>query len=202
MRIDLIRRRRGSLSLEAVMIVPFAIVVMLTARYIVEGMLTRQEVAVFTRASTVSAASSTLPRIVACDADRTPFGAKPGVSASASVSCSSYRAEQGLKREKPFFRALRDGARPWPQILRDVDRKEPVNDVKGSGSGRFLLSQPDFLRKQGAVTSRQTYLTPEPEFWDHGTKPYTAAHDPVIWQALRQRNTYKLFPNVFPSRYN
>lgn len=202
MRIDLSRRRRASLSLEAVMIVPFAIVVMLTARYIVEGMLTRQEVAVFTRASTVSAATSTLPRTVSCDADRTPFSRKSGVTASASVTCSNYRAEQGLRREKPFFRALRDGARAWPEILRDVDRKEPVNDVMGSGRGSFLLSQPDFLQKEGAVTSKQAYLTPEPEFWDYGTRPYTAAHDPVIWQALRQRDTYKLFPNVFPARNN
>lgn len=200
MRIDLTRRRRGSLSLEAVLIVPFAIIVMLTARYVVEGMLTRQQVAVFTRASAVGAASSTLPRLVSCTADRTPFGAKSGVSASATVTCAGYRAEQGLSREKPFFRALRDGARAWPQILRDVDRKEPVNDVKGDGSGTFLLSKPSFLQKEGAVTLSQTYISPEPKFWDHGTKPYDAAHDKVIWQALRQRNTYKLFPNVFPSR--
>lgn len=200
MRIDLTLRRRGSLSLEAVMLIPVAIIIILASRYIVEGMLTRQEVAVFARASTVSAASSTLPRFMSCDADRSKFGAKAGISQTASVTCSNHRAEGGLKQERPFFDALRDGARPWPQILRDVDQRKTIQDVKGSGDGSFLMTKPAFLQKEGAVMSKQAYLTPEMKFWDHRTKPYSAGHDRAIWQTLSQRNTSRLFPNLFPAR--
>ena len=200
MRIKLDRRRRGSLSLEAVMLVPAAVIVILIARYIAEGMLTRQEVAIFTRASTVSAATSALPRLISCDADRSKFGAKAGIRQSAGVTCSNHRAEGGLRRERPFFDALRDGARAWPRILRDVDQRRPVQDVKGAGTGTFLMEQPAFLQKQGAVTSKQSYLTPEMKFWDHQTRPYSNGHDRVIWQRLSQHGTARLYPNVFPAR--
>ena len=181
------------------MAMPVALVVILTTRYIAEGMLTPQEVAVYTRSSTISAAAATGVSVGSCTADRTAIAAKSGISQTVDATCARYRAEKGLSREKPFFRALKDGARPWPRIIRDVEIKRPIQDVKGSGTGTFLMDKPDFLVSQGAVTSRQAFLIPEMKFWDHGSKPFKAGHDKVIWQALRQHGTYQLFPKVFPS---
>ena len=181
------------------MAMPVALVIILATRYIAEGMLTRQEVAVYTRSSTISAAAATGVSVGSCTADRTAIAAKSGISQTVDATCARYRAEKGLSREKPFFRALKDGARPWPRIIRDVEIKRPIQDVKGSGTGTFLMDKPDFLTAQGAVTSKQAFLIPEMKFWDHGTKPFRAGHDKVIWQALRQYGTYRLFPKVFPS---
>ena len=199
MRIDRFRRRRGSLSLEAIMMIPVAMIVLLTARYIAEGMLTRQEVAVYTRSSTINAATSSLPRVLSCTADQSDIGRKPGVTQTVSATCSSHPAEGGLRRERPFFAALREGARPSPRILRDIDRNQRITDVRGSGTGSFLLEKPDFLTQQGAVTSQRVHLTPEMRFWDHRTQPYANGHDRAIWQELRRRGTYRLFPRVFPA---
>jgi hypothetical protein len=200
MRIDLPRRRRrASLSLEAIMLIPVVMIVILTSRYIAEGMLTRQEVAVFTRASTVSAATSSLPRIVSCNADRTDFDARPAVLRTVGADCTSHPAERGLRRERPFFEALEDGARPSLGILRDVARSPRLTDVKGTGTGTFLMDDPSFLQRSGTVTSRQTYLMPEMRFWDHRTQPYSNGHDRAIWQELSQFGTAQLFPRVFPA---
>jgi hypothetical protein len=200
MRIDrLLRRRRGALSLEAVMLIPVAMIVLLTARYIAEGMVTRQEVAVYTRASTMNAATSALPRLVSCTADRSDIGQKPGVTQTVSATCASYPAERGLRRERGFFDALREGARPSPRILQDILRNQRIEDVRGDGTGSFLMTKPDFLTQSGAVTSRQVYITPEMRFWDHRTQPYANGHDRAIWQELRQQGTHELFPRVFPA---
>lgn len=181
------------------MVLPVAILVILTARYIAEGMLTRQEIGVHTRAATVNAASSRLPQSLSCTADRTGFNRKPGVRQTASVRCSDYRAEQGLRREKPFFRALRDGARAWPEMADTVTPRERISDVAGDGTGTFLLEKPDFLKAQGAVTSRQAFLIPQAKFWDHDIAPFAVADDRLIWRALRGRNVHQLFPRVFPN---
>lgn len=199
MRIDLFRRRRGSLSLEAVMLIPVAMIVILTSRYIAEGMLTRQDVAVYTRASTMNAATSSLPRLLACTGDRSQIGQKPGVAQTVGATCASRSAERGLRQERPFFDALREGARPSPRILRDIDRNQRITDVQGNGTGSFLLQKPQFLTQQGAVTSRQVYLTPEMKFFDHRTRPYSNGHDRAIWQELSQHGTAQLFPRVFPA---
>jgi hypothetical protein len=193
------RRRRGSLSLEAVMLIPVAMIVLLTSRYIAEGMVTRQEVAVYTRASTMNAATSALTRLVSCTADRSDIGQKSGITQTIAATCASHPAERGLRRERAFFDALREGARPSPRILRDILRNQRIVDVRGTGTGSFVMAKPDFLTQSGAVTSRQVYITPEMRFWDHRTDPYANWHDRAIWQELRQQGTYQLFPRVLPA---
>lgn len=198
--IRLNKRRRGSLGMEAVAIVPFAIIMILLSRFILEAMLTRHEVAVYTRGSTASAAISSFPVLISCTFDKTPFTARTNVTQTASVSCRERDGEKGLSQEKPFFTAIKDAASAWPGILRDVDRTDAVMDMTGEGSGSMAFQRPDFLSTRGDQSSTRNYQTPMDELFDHSDDPYTAAHDPAIWDELSQKNTYKLFPNVFPSK--
>lgn len=200
MRINLFKRRRGSLGMEAVAIVPFAVIMILMSRFILEAMLTRQEVAVYTRGSTVSAAHSDKPADMSCEFDETPFSSRTNVSQTASVDCAERDGERGLQSAPEFFEAMRNGARPWPGILRDVDRKEPIMDMKGDGDGSMTFDRPDFLSTRGGQGSTNSFMSPQDELFDHSDDPYTAAHDPVVWAELNKSQTYKLFPDVFPSR--
>lgn len=200
MRINLFHRRRGSLGLEAVAIIPFAIMMILLSRFILEAMLTRHEVAVYTRGSTSSAAASKSTSPLDCTFDTTAFGARAGVTQSASVSCTTRDGERGLSSEQPFFDALRDGASAWTEILRDVDNGDPINDILGQGEGSMAFERPDFLSNRGTQGTEKAYLVPQDELWGHADDPWKAAHDPVIWDELSQQPTHELFPNVFPSR--
>jgi len=202
MRINLFRRRKGSLGLEAVAIVPFAIMMILLSRFILEAMLTRHEVAIYTRGSTASAAAAKTTSSMNCDFDKTAFTSRSGVTQSATISCKMQDGEAGLQKVDPFFDALQDGAAAWPEILRDVDQGDPINDILGNGNGSMAFDRPAFLETRDSGASKQAYLLPQDELWDHNDDPWKAAHDPVDWDELSKKNTYKLFPRVFPSRNN
>jgi hypothetical protein len=162
MRIDLPRRRRrASLSLEAIMLIPVVMIVILTSRYIAEGMLTRQEVAVYTRASTMSAATSSLPRILSCTADRSEIDARPGVLQTVGADLHLPPGRTRPATRATLLRGAPDGARPSLGILRDIDRNQRITDVKGTAPEASFWTNPSFLTQQGAVTSRQVYLMPE-----------------------------------------
>lgn len=200
MRIKFNTRRRGSLGLEAVAIVPFALMMILLSRFVLEAMLTRQEVAVYTRGSTVSAAFGDSTQPTVCTFDDTPFSSRSSVSQTYDVTCRKRDSETGIRSSKKFFVALRDGAQPWPEILRDVDRREPIMDMQGDGDGSVTFDRPQFLSTRGGQGSAKNYLSPMDEVFDHSEDPYKKAHDPVAWAELKKRKTYKLFPDVFPSR--
>lgn len=200
MRINLTKRRRGSLALEAVAIVPFVVMVILLSRFILEATLTRHEVAVFTRGSVASAASAKSASPLSCTFDKAAFSGRTGVTQSASVICTQRDGERGLSREKPFFRALRDGASAWADIVRDVEQTDPIHDMMGRGNGSLTFTRPDFLSQRGSPASAKVFLLPQDVLWDHEKSPWKEGHDQVIWQELDNGKTNKLFPNVFPSR--
>lgn len=182
------------------MVLPAAIIVILLARLIMEGMLVRQEVAVFTRSGTASAAQaeSTLP--THCTADRAPFGERPAVTQNALLACRERAAEGGLRTEPAFWDAIRDGARRWPRILRDIEIEENLNDMQGDGRGTTAFTSPSFLSGIGIMTTSGAALFPQGEVWTHADEPLRSSYDPVIWDALRERGTWRLFPEVFPAR--
>jgi len=202
MRIDLQRRRRGEIGMEAMLILPVAVIVILLARLILEGMLVRQEVAVYTRSGTASAAAaeSTLP--LYCTSDRAPFSERPAVSQTALVLCREREAEQGLTTQPEFWRAIRDGAQPFRRILRDVDQTDAVMDMAGDGRGTTVFTGPSFLAQIPLMTTGSTALFPQQSLWMHHDEPMRASYDPVMWDALREQGTYRLFPEVFPARDN
>ena len=200
MRIRLNTKRRGSLGIEALMIVPFAVIMILMSRFILEAMLNRQEVAIYTRSSTVSAAHSTDSVQSSCTFDDTPFSSRSSVSQSSSVSCFKQNSEKGLRNVPEFFQALSEGARPWPGIIRDVKRDTAILDMKGDGDGSMTFDRPEFLSTRDSTSVTNSYVAPLDELFDHSEKPYKAAHDPVVWAELKKRQSYKLFPDVFPSR--
>jgi len=207
MRIDLIRRplkrRRGEIGMEAMLILPAAIVVILLARLIMEGMLIRQEVSVYTRAATASAAQaeSALPQY--CTADHDAFAARPAsVTQTGTVFCRNRDAEQGLTTQRPFWDAVRQGAQPWRRILRDIEVDEEVKDMQGDGTGTTAFTGPAFLAQVGVMSTSAAALYPQQYLWTHEDEPLRSSYDPVIWDALREQGTWQLFPEVFPARDN
>ncbi len=114
MRIDLTRRRKGEIGMEALMILPVTIILVLLSRLIMEGMLVRQEVAVFTRSGTAAAAEaeSTLP--IYCLGDLAPFSERPAVNQNALMVCRERLAEQGITSEPDFWRRSAGARNPSP----------------------------------------------------------------------------------------
>ena len=202
MRIDPFRRRRGEIGMEAMLILPVAIIVILLARLILEAMLVRQEVAVFTRSGTAAAAvaESTLP--IHCTSDRAPFTERPAVTQTGQVGCQEREAEQGLTTQREFWPALRNGAQPFPRILRDVYQDDAVMDMQGDGDGTTAFTRPEFLARIATMTTDDRALFPQGTLWMHHDEPMRASYDPVMWDALREQGTWRLFPEVFPARDN
>ena len=180
------------------MVVPAALVFILFASYVLEASLARQEVAVFTRGSTIAAATarSTLPW--SCNFTRDAFTGRSQVSQTAQVSCDQTGAERGLSREQPIWDLMRDAASPWDEILRDVRPRGRLMDMRGDGQGTLTMT--NMMQSQGPVNSDQTYLYPLNELFTHSDRPFQRGHDQVIWEELNLHPTYLLFPNVFPSR--
>jgi hypothetical protein len=200
MRIDLTRSRRGEIGMEAMLILPVAIIIVLLARLILEGMLVRQEVGVFTRSGTAAAAvaESTLP--IFCTSDRDPFSERPAVNQTAFIICQERRAEGGLQTQNAFWPAVRQGSNPYPRMMRDVYQDEDLMDYAGDGTGTTTFSRPEYLSRIGLMTTSGAALFPGMELWTHADEPLRSAHDPVLWDALREQGTWRLFPEVFPAR--
>ena len=184
------------------MILPVALIIILLARLVMEGMLIRQEVAVLVRSGTASAAQaeSTLP--VYCTADRDAFDRRPAVTQTAAMTCRDRPAEGGLQTQPEFWEAIRRGAQPWRRILRDVDQTDRVMDMSGQGSGTTAFAGPDFLSRIGVLTTSSAALFPQGILWSHADEPMRSSYDPVLWDALREQGTWRLFPEVFPARDN
>ncbi len=208
MRIEL-KSRRGSIGLEAAMMVPATIMMIYVARFVMEAMITQQETAVYMRSSTVNAAvsassySGLIGQIMiarGCKSDREPFNDQSQLSQAIKVSCSEQDAESGVPGRLKFWKRPEDGAAPWKKLLRDVKPSRQISDVRGVVIfSTMQFQRPDFLQRQGSGQSGHTYLVPKPKVWDHKKRPLKQASDKVIYQELRTENTHKLFPNVFPS---
>ncbi|MEL6572972.1 MAG: hypothetical protein AAFQ64_15010 [Pseudomonadota bacterium] len=193
-------KRRGSLSLESGMIVPVAVAMILMGRFILEASLARQEVSVYTRMGTHTAAAVKSTNASACISDVSAFTGRTEITQTATISCDRRDAERGLSAERPFWDAVERGAAPWRAILADVKPNGPVYDITGEGSGTTDVGGTDFLEAQDTVTSDYTFIAAQDIRWDHDEQPMARGHDQAIWKELRKRGTYRLFPNVFPSR--
>ncbi len=197
MRIDLDKRRRGSLGMEALMILPFAIIMILLGRFIFESAMTRHEVAVHVRGSAVAAAAA--ETIVNCRHESS-FIERNDVEKSKLVGCLPRDGERGLQQEKKIMRAMEDSASAWRQIMRDIRGEGPFNDYRSAGAGSTAFKDPEFLENKGTVHNFSQHMVTTDEVFDHGGKPWDPAHDPVVWDELRKKGSYRLFPRLFPSR--
>ncbi|MEM8631804.1 MAG: hypothetical protein AAGF74_11240 [Pseudomonadota bacterium] len=200
MPIKLGTRRRGSLAVEALMVVPIALIMVLLSRFVAETLLTRHEVAVYARGSAGSAAALASVNPLACTFDTSGFQGPPGVNRNGSARCEFTRAEAGLRQEDPFFAALRSGSQGWTALADGVDPKADMQDIYASGSGMLAFDRPPFLQRQTTGSPGSSFLRPNRDTWDHSDRNWATGHDPEVWRELRQRSTYRLFPNVFPSR--
>jgi hypothetical protein len=198
MRIDIRRRRKGSLAIEALFILPVAVVVILLVRFLFEGAMTRHEVAVHARGSAVAAAAADSILPTHCRHDSS-FITRTSVSKDFLVFCNRRDGETGLGQEKPIMEALKDGASAWPGILRDLENEGPFNDYQSAGQGSTSFNSPPFLGNQGVISNDAAYLSPSLKAFDHSDDPWKAAHEDAIWDELGGK-TSKLFPNLFPAR--
>ena len=189
--------RRGSVTIEAAMIIPVAIIVILLGRFVLESSLNRQETAVFARGSAISAAVDQ-SLFNSCDFERSYFDDHEDVDQSASVDCSRQDAEGGLSGESPMWDEVEDGAAPWDEILRDVKPRRSPRDIVARAEVNLTVTGNAFFDENATAGSEQSYLAPEKVLWSHKERGYDAAHSAVIWDELCKSGTYWLFPNVFP----
>jgi hypothetical protein len=201
MRIDPFRRRRGSLSIEAVMVLPLALVLILMTRFGMEAMVTRQEVAIYTRGAAMNKALISLPLNASCQhADTNVLSTTAGVNRDSKASCTTENGELGLNREKRIFTALDDGASNWRQMATQISNGISILDVVANGSGEMSFDNPPFLQQSGSRGTSHTFKRPADEFWLHDDeRQWQVGHDPVIWKDL-PNTTRRLVPNLFPSR--
>lgn len=188
--------RRGSVNMEALMVIPIAVVVILLGRFVLEASLNRQETAVFARGSTIAAANARMP-FLSCDFEREQFSDHVEVGQNARVRCNRQSAERGLSDEQPIWDEVEDAAAPWDEILRDVKPRRGPRDIVATAEVSLSLTRPAFLAQQ-TPDARQQYIAPEDVRWAHSERGYDAAHSGVIWDELCKQGTYWLFPNVFP----
>jgi hypothetical protein len=193
-----LRRRDGSLAIEALFTLPFAAVILLLVRFVFEGAMTRHEVSVHTRSSAVSAAVSDSAGPLACRHDG-PFVTRAGVTKSVDVQCRTRDGEQGLGAERPILDALARATDGWRDLVSPFEGEAPFDDYLARGDGATAFDNPPFLSQQGEIASDSVYLSPSLEVFDQGDDPWKSGHDAVVWDELGGK-TQKLFPNLFPSR--
>jgi hypothetical protein len=186
MRIDLQKRRRGEIGIEAMLILPVAIVIVLLSRFILEGMLVRQEVGVYTRSGTAAAAQAESRLPIYCTSDRDPFSARPAVDQTALMLCLERAAEGGLTSQPEFWPAVRQGSDPYPRMMRDVYQDDRVMDMAGDGFGTSTFARPRFLADAGMVNTSAAALFPQQTLWTHEDEPLKSSYDPVLWDALQE----------------
>lgn len=189
--------RRGSVTIEVLMIVPIAIIIILLARFILEGSLNRQEVSVYARGSAITAGMASSANMFSCRFNDEAFDGRAAVDQNATVQCSRRNAETGLSREQPMWDEVENGATSWDRILRDVKPSQSPNDVIARANSVMTLTSPAFLAQQNPTDADQVYLAPEDVLWAHDEDPLDDGHDVVIWEELCLEATYQLFPNIF-----
>ncbi len=188
-------RRRASVAIEAVMILPVVLAIILLTRFILESSLNRQEVAVYVRGTTVAAGAAKSISSNACKFDATPFSGRSQADQSVTQTCNWRTAENGLS--DPFWDAVSDGASAWRGIISDVEPRSPLQDVRAEATGTATFTRTDFLNGAGAQTNKQVYLSPQNVLWTHSETNFDTAHNDAIWQELNPQKTGRLFPNVF-----
>ena len=197
MRIDIFRRRNGSLALEGLFTLPFVAVLILLTRFLFEGAMTRHEVSVHTRGSAVAAAAADSILPLFCRHDSS-FIERDGVNKSFFVFCLTRDGEEGLDQEQGLIEALREGAEDWPELISSFEDEGPFNDYRAFGNGSTSFDSPPFLAQQGVIGNDSEYLSPSLEVFDHGEEVWAEGHDAVIWEELGS-DVQQLFPNLFPS---
>ena len=191
--------RRGSVTIEVLMIVPLAIILILLGRFILEASLNRQEVSVYARGSAITAGLARSTNMFRCRFNDEAFDGRAAVNQTETVRCSRRDSETGLSREQPMWDEVEDGAARWDEILRDVKPTQSPRDMIARANGVMTLTSPAFLAQQNPSDADQVYLAPEDVLWAHDEDQLAEGHDVVIWEELCLEATYQLFPNVFPN---
>jgi hypothetical protein len=191
------RMRRGSLVVEAVLILPLVIAFMLVSVYVLEAMVFRQDLAAATRTAAAQAAAH-----MSCIGPGAVLDPRGLSTRSATVTCSVVDAEAGLRSERPFFNAMEQAySRHWPRFWRDIEPGAPVPGHVARGQGSVQVTQLSWIaRGFGAVETAFLHRRTDGQLWTHHNQDWKKAMDPVIWAKLSERGTFQLFPRVFPAR--
>jgi len=191
--------RRGSVTIEGVMVLPIAVIVIVLGQYLLEASLHRQETAVSARLSTVEAASARSVPTSGCSSDTPDFSGRQTVEQTGEIARCRGDGERGLSRERPVWDALETAADPWDEILRDVRPRGGPSDILGTATADMTFDGPAFLSEEDPANARQRFIWPEKVAWTHADDGFEEGHDDVLWDELCESETWKLFPNVFPN---
>lgn len=187
--------------METALTMPLAVVLITLGIYVMEADLSRHESAVYARGSAMVASDLNLRNPFVCTIDDSATGNRTDVDQVSTASCSNRNGELGLPSSDRFWRKMRSSASAYPVLIRDVELREPVNDVLVSGTGSVGFDRStNFFESQGAPQSSSRFQVVKEEFWDHNDRRWAEGHDRAFWTELSKRGTYQLFPNVFPSR--
>lgn len=195
--IKLGKRRRGSVSIEGLMVLPIAVTMIFMGKFILEASLNRQETAVYARGSAQSVATARGITFRSCAFDDQDFQGRTGVAQSVTVDCRRRGAERDLSREEPMWDAVEDGASDWDEILWDVKPRSGPRDIIADARVELTFAGSDFLSQQDKTIGEQSFLTPDGTLWTHKEGRLNQGHDKVIWDELCKSGTYWLFPQVF-----
>jgi hypothetical protein len=180
---------------------PLLVVMITLGLFLAQADISRQETAVYTRSSAMAAATVGYATPFTCAVDSSATGGRPEVTQSTSADCSTFDGERGLSTERPFWREMTAQARDWRDILRDVKPSGPIRDIHASGSGSVRFDRSvNFFQSQGDPANTTEFAITREDFWSDANNPWKAGHDAVVWEELRKRGTWNLFPRVFPSK--
>ncbi|MEP1598075.1 MAG: hypothetical protein ABJM18_06930 [Hyphomonas sp.] len=189
--------RRGSLSLEVILALPVALMLMIAASYIMENMIFRHEVGAVSRTAAGRAAAD-----LSCTGPGAVLEERSTMTRTATVSCQTIDDEGGLRSERPFWVSINQvSASHWSGFWRDIDPGRPVPSIVAVADASTIARQSAWAAQAfGATGTTQQHRRVHGQRWSHFRAPYRAGMDRQIWSRLSQAGTQSLFPNVFPAR--
>lgn len=207
------RNRRGSLALEAIMVIPVMIVMILLTKFILEAMLTRHETAVYTRGSLVRAAEMTGTsqgsRILLngkCRHDKSDISKRHGIVRQVNSLCNWRLGEKALPEQRRLGTEIRNAAN-YDDILKSFHFRQHPNDIVAQGWGSVQFTTPPFLSSTSGDRTGNRQVRPTSDFWSYENhSKWANGHDKAMWHELRHplgsglSGPRALFPHVFPSK--
>lgn len=205
MRIDRLQRRRsGSVALEAIMVVPVVIILVMLGRFILEGMLARHEFAIHSRNTAARAALLVSEDMGAfelgagCLLNPSEAGPRAAVTRTISATCAWRNAEEGLRENDRIFTVLDHAAQTASALflhddLRRIPAWNEVRDVESTGIGAMQFEHPPFLVNQGGTAHEQVQLRSRADLWTYAGNSDDAwkwGHDRAFWQQLMGGRDY------------
>lgn len=188
---NLWRDRRGSVPLEAVMVLPVLAVVLVLANYLSQTLKTRDDFVVSVRSAAMGAALNGSCYSLSQAADTAA-----DLLSGRLVTCGEFDEEGELQAGDRFWNRAASSSRAEGGLIPSLPPPELVAAHRARGNGYFEgLDQP---KLRGSLQTF-AFAVASPESWVSDSPPWAAGYDPYLHDALRSIGADELFPNVFPA---